>query len=161
MVKTAFDHNLTTTQNATLLFANTVGRIAPADFLYIDLLRRELDDLLFVLVLFAFQQLSYRVCDVLLQGVGHVHIGVHREAHIGMSEHMRDRFNVHALLDRQGSEAVSEIMEANLRYSCSALNSMQPVCDCLRIVVGSRYKGRKHQLCSDGLFCFQFFEQFH
>ncbi len=75
MVKTAFDHNLTTTQKATLIFAKVIGRSDPADFLYIDLLCRELDDLLFVLVLFAFQQLSHRVGDVLLHGVGHVHIG--------------------------------------------------------------------------------------
>ena len=65
-----------------------IGRIAPADFLYIDLLRLELDDLLLALVLFAFQQLSHRVCDVLLHGVSHVHIGVHCEARVGMSEHM-------------------------------------------------------------------------
>ncbi len=54
MVKTAFDHNLTTTQNATIIFAKVIGRSDPADFLYLDLLCRELDDLLFVLVLFTF-----------------------------------------------------------------------------------------------------------
>ena len=65
-----------------------IGRIAPADFLYIDLLRRELDDLLLVPVLFAFQQLSHRVGNILLHGVSHVHIGIHREARVGVSEHM-------------------------------------------------------------------------
>ena len=45
------DRNLTTTQNATLVFIKVIGRIAPADFLYIDLLRRKLDDLLLALVL--------------------------------------------------------------------------------------------------------------
>ena len=76
-----------------------IGRIAPADFLYIDLLRRELDDLLFVLVLFAFQQLSHRVGDILLHRVGHVHIRVHCKSRVGMAEHIRDRFDIHALLD--------------------------------------------------------------
>ncbi len=31
MVKTAFDHNLTTTQNATIIFAKVIGRSNPAD----------------------------------------------------------------------------------------------------------------------------------
>ena len=106
----------------------SAGLLLPI-FHFVDLLCRELDDLLFVLVSFAFQQFSHRVCDVLLHGVSHVHIGVHRESRIGMAEHMRDRFDVHALLDGQGSEAVSRIMEANLRYSCSALDPVQPVCD--------------------------------
>ena len=50
------------------------------------MLCRELDDLLFVLVLFAFQQLSHRVGDILLHSVSYMHIGVHREACVGMAE---------------------------------------------------------------------------
>ena len=117
----------------------SAGSLLPI-FHFVDLLCRELDDLLFFLVLFAFQQLSHRVGDVLLHGVGHVHISVHCEARVGMTEHMRDCFNVHALLDGQGSEAVSEIVEAYLRYSCSLLYPVQPVCDRFRIIVGSRYR---------------------
>ena len=106
----------------------SAGSLLPI-FHFVDLLCRKLDDLLFVLVLFAFQQLSHRVGDILLHRVGHVHIRVHREARVGMPEHMRDRFDVHSLLNGQGREAVSEIMEAYLRYSRTTLDSMQPVCD--------------------------------
>ena len=98
-------------------------------FHFVDLLRREPDDLFFVLVLFAFQQLSHRVGDILLHGVSHVHIRVHREARVGMPEHMRDRFDVHSLLNGQGREAVSKIVEAYLRNSRSALDPVQPVSD--------------------------------
>ena len=56
-------------------------------------------------------------------------ISVHCKSRVGMTEHMRDCFNVHALLDGQGSEAVSEIVEAYLRYSCSLLYPVQSVCD--------------------------------
>ena len=53
-----------------------------------SILHREVYDLFPLVILLFCHQSSHRICHILLHGVGHVHIGVHREARIGVSEHM-------------------------------------------------------------------------
>ena len=59
-------------------------------------------------------------------------IGVQGEAGGEVPQHTTDRLDIHSVLQCDGSKGVAEIMESDLRDSCSFKNPLQHIVDAVR-----------------------------
>lgn len=67
----------------------------------------------------AAQYMGHGIGCLTLGGGGDVGVGVQGEAGGVVAQHTADRFHIYAILERQGSEGVSQIMEPHLGQPCS------------------------------------------
>ena len=67
-----------------------------------------------------------------LGGGGDMGVGIEDEACGEVAQHPGDGFDIHTILEGEGSEGVAEVMEANLRDACSFEHSFQHIIDAVR-----------------------------
>ena len=78
-------------------------------------------------------------------------IGVEGEAGGEVAEHSADRLDVHAVLERNGGEGVTEVVESNLRDACSCQYSFEHIIHAIRR--DGAAIGRGEDVC---IVCFRF-----
>ena len=59
-------------------------------------------------------------------------IGIQGEAGGEVAQHAGHRFDVHAVLQRDGCEGMAEVMKSDLRDTCSLQHSLEHVVDAVR-----------------------------
>ena len=63
-------------------------------------------------------KISHGFCRLILHLPGGVGVGAEGESSVVMPQHTANGFHVHSVLESQGCESVSEVVEANMLQSC-------------------------------------------
>ena len=85
-----------------------------------------------------------------LGGGGDVGVGVEGEACGEVTEHTADRLDVHAILEGDSCKGMAEVVESDLRYTCSSEDSFEHIVHAVRgdgTAVGGREDVLVIRLC--------------